>query len=323
MGKTIFVSLLGSVLLTACANTVDEPSGPTSTSVGTGGGGGGGPSSPEGFARFSDPLAWCAVRGSGEVVCWQPVLGVSEAQPSGTLTTVPGIDDATAVTVQFYAACAHRASGKIACWGTNEAGELLSLTPNGEAFTTATALPGIDAVAVSSAIHSTCVIRKGGQVACFGVGTPAAVDVPGLTDAIAVAGGASGCALRASGQVWCWQGVGAAPEAVPFIDDATQLSLSDVGGCALHASGEVSCWHTKELSSAQKIPGFSNVTRVKAGGTEVCAIDHAGDVSCWPWWEPSAMPADIHDARDIGLDYSQRCVIHTSGELECGGVSGS
>jgi hypothetical protein len=315
MSKTIFASLF--VLLSACADTVDD------TTASTSGAGGGAPIDPESFVRFADGLAWCAVRGSGEVVCWQAVLGVGEAQPSGKLTTVPGIDHATEVAVQFYAACARRASGKIACWGTNEAGELLSLMPNGEAFTTATDLPGIDAIAVSNAIHSTCVIRIGGQVACFGIGLPTPTDVPGIMDAVAIAGGAQGCALRASGQVWCWPGVGSAPSPIPFIDDAIDISMSEAGACAVHGNGEVSCFQPNAPATAQKIHGFSHVTRVKAGLEEVCAIDATGDVSCWPWWDPAgATPTDIHGARDVGLDYAQHCVIHTTGELKCGGLSG-
>jgi hypothetical protein len=326
MPKTTLPSLLAALLLTACAGTIDTS--PDTTSSSSGGGGSGG-ASPDGglpgsptFLRFSESLAWCATRGTGEVVCWQPVLGVEDTQPNAVMTTVPGVNDATSVAVQFYAACALRASGKVACWGTNEAGELLSIGAWDTVITTATDLPGVEATAVSSALHSTCILRKGGQVACFGGGSATPVAVPGVADARAIAGGTLGCAVRASGSVACWVGIGAAPATVAGVDDAIETSVSDVGACALHASGEVSCWNWGEEAFATKVPGFQDEVRLKVGLDRVCALDAGGSVKCWTWWNGSAEDTPIHDAVDIGHDYSQLCVIHASGKLECGGVSG-
>lgn len=203
-----------------------------------------------------------------------------------------------------------------------ETGELLSLNVGAAAITTATDLPGVEAIAVSSALHSTCILRKGGRPACFGEGTTAPADVPGVADAIAIAGGALGCAVRASGSVVCWPGIGAAATAVSGIDDAVGTSVSDSGACALHASGEVSCWKWGEESLAMKVPGFESEVRLKTGSYQVCALDAGGAVKCWAWWNGSAEDTAIHDAVDIGHDVNQLCVIHTSGELDCGGASG-
>jgi hypothetical protein len=323
MRETNFAPILSAVLLIACNGGVEVPSsasasGASSTGAGTGSGGGG-PSGPESFQRFSDDLPWCAVRASGKVVCWQPVSGLADAQPQGELTTVPGVDDATAVSVQFDSACARRASGKVACWGDNVDGDLLSLVPEGEVLTTATDLPGIDALAVSIANHSTCVIHDGGHVGCFDMGT--LTDVPELSDAVQLSGGS--CALRASGNVVCWSGFGTPAEVIAFIGDATQISVTSGGGCALHATGKVSCWKAGLPQSTLPIYGFSSVIRLKAGALEVCAIDEARDVSCWSWWGDPAAPADIHDAWDIGVDNNGlRCVISTTGALRCGSVTG-
>jgi hypothetical protein len=334
MHELKMIPLLAAVFLTACAGGVETASTATSgastssggssgssSGSGNGGGGSGGPSGPESFVRFSEGLSWCAVRASGKVVCWEPVEGLWKTQPKDELTTILGVDDATAATVQFDAACALRASGKVACFGTNIGGAIPSVPP-GATVLTPTDAPGIDALAISSVWGSMCLLRPGGQVSCFGTNPP--VDVPGLTDATAISGGASGCALRASGQVACWQGFGAPLEPVSFIDDATQISVSEHYACALHASGEISCWALNDSSGALKVPGFAHAIRVNAADDEVCVIDQARDLWCWSWtWSIPAAPADLHDVWDLGSDSMGHCVIHTTGAFECGFVSGS
>jgi hypothetical protein len=333
MHEISFAPVLAAVFLTACAGGAEVTSAATSgastgsgsgSGSGSGGGvGGGGPSGPESFVRFSEGLSWCAVRASGKVVCWEPVQGLAGTQPKDKLTTVVGVDDATAATVQYDAACVRRASGKVACWGTNHAGEIFSLAPDATVLT-ATDAPGIDALAISSSWYSMCLLRPGGQVSCLGNDTYSPVDVPGLTDATDISGGAQGCALRASGEVACWHGIGAPLEPVTFIHDATQISVSVSFACALHATGEISCWALNDASGALKVPGFAHAIRVKTDDSEVCIIDQARDVWCWSWtWSIPAAPTDLHDAWDVGSDGFGPCVIHTTGALDCGAVLGS
>ncbi len=70
----------------------------------------------------------CAVRASGQVVCWGN--NSSGQMADGTTTSarrpvvIPGIDDAVAVGAGFSHACAARASGRVTCWGSNRHGEL-------------------------------------------------------------------------------------------------------------------------------------------------------------------------------------------------------
>ncbi len=70
----------------------------------------------------------CAVRATGQVVCWGNNSFGQMAD--GTTTTarrpvvIPGIDDAIAVGAGFSHACAARASGRVTCWGSNRHGEL-------------------------------------------------------------------------------------------------------------------------------------------------------------------------------------------------------
>jgi hypothetical protein len=304
-------------LLTACSGSVETTPSPTSTSPGTGGAGGG-PDGPESFVRLAEGIPWCAVRASGKVACWEQA-GYDDFTVPGVVSAVPGIDDAIAATAGFYAVCVLRASGKVACWGSNEEGELGSLPLM---VGTPTDLPGVEAIGVSSGIHVLCFIRPGGQVTCQGV-SPDAGDVPGLVDAAQISGGMFGCAVRRNGQVACWPGLGMEAEPIAFITDATRVSASDDLGCALHATGEVSCWQLAVAGSTTKIKGFAHVRRLGVAGQQVCAADEAGDVACFHWGDAEASPVALHTAWDASASYSDPCVIHVDGALECGDVTGS
>lgn len=72
----------------------------------------------------------CAVRESGEVVCWgrgvEGQLGGApdNAESSRTPIAVQGLSDAIAIAAGYRHACALSASGELSCWGANEAGQL-------------------------------------------------------------------------------------------------------------------------------------------------------------------------------------------------------
>ena len=71
----------------------------------------------------------CALLGTGEVACWgrndKGQLGDGTRTNSvGSATRVSGIDNAVAIHVGPYRACALLADGQIMCWGNNEYGVL-------------------------------------------------------------------------------------------------------------------------------------------------------------------------------------------------------
>lgn len=117
-------------------------------------------------AALSDGgLFSCALRKSGQVVCWgenrDGQLGIGSRAPSPQPATVVGIDDATAITAGGRHACALRRSGQVFCWGDNMLGQLGDGTTAARAHPVAVlGLPGSPAMvddpvrAVETARHA-------------------------------------------------------------------------------------------------------------------------------------------------------------------------
>lgn len=108
----------------------------------------------------------CAASRDGSVLCWprsflDGPIGVPEPR------LVPGISDATAVTVGHGFACALLGSGGIACWGRNFAGHLGDGTLDDAERPTRVVGIG-DAVEVVAGGAHACAVRAGGQLVCWG-----------------------------------------------------------------------------------------------------------------------------------------------------------
>jgi len=77
--------------------------------------------------RADDGYGTCAVRATGETVCWgendQGQAGNGTTASSPTPVTVSGVARATAISVGTRFACALIPS-RVACWGTNDAGQV-------------------------------------------------------------------------------------------------------------------------------------------------------------------------------------------------------
>jgi alpha-tubulin suppressor-like RCC1 family protein len=183
---------------------------------------------------------------------------------------------------------------------------LLSVNP-------ARALPPVAYADVTTGGRHACGLLTTGSVQCWGnnsngqlgnnalVSSSSAVDVIGVSNAVAVAaGGNHSCALGADGRVKCWGknlqgqlGDGSTtdrtiPVPVLNITDATAISASsDFNGnstCALLASGNVTCWGddlggTTNLTTPTTVAGLSGSTSISVGSTHMCAV-RAGQVWC-------------------------------------------
>ena len=212
---------------------------------------------------------------------------------------VPGIDDATDISLGYDHTCALHEAGEISCWGRNHYGQL----GNGEEKVGRhSAVPqqvvGItDAIAVETgALTTTCALHENGEVSCWGqsdlgeLGTNAdpsddhsavPVKIEGIADAIAVAAGLYHvCALHETGEVSCWgagyfgqlgndeevaDGYSAAPVKAIGISDATAISAGHHHTCALHPTGEVTCWGSNifgQLGSGKPLANHLSVIPV-------------------------------------------------------------
>lgn len=217
----------------------------------------------------------CGLTREGDVYCWgdagQGQLGL--LQPAQAMTgyavKVQGLQGAVRIAAGNASTCAVLRLGSVVCVGT---GSLLAQPQDDPG--TPQVLPGIsDAVDVSLFDGHACVLRAGGQVACWGRNgfgqlgaaaspgtqtTPVPVaGLPGPAKAVA-AGYGFACALMVAGTVHCWgnaadyqlgvgylaNGVTTAFGQVVGITDATALSAGLTHACAALDGGYVQCWGT-------------------------------------------------------------------------------
>ncbi len=161
----------------------------------------------------------CALVSGGTVQCWgdKPYEDTDAGGTPGTCTgpcsttpvAVPGLANATAISVSGGSLCALVAGGTVECWGFDPVA--------------VTGLTGVTAITMG--IGSVCALLSGGTVQCWGTdefgllgngfsgsecnnGIPCStmpVTVAGITNATAVsAGGTSACVLLPGGTVQCW-----------------------------------------------------------------------------------------------------------------------
>lgn len=254
------------------------------------GNGSGGPgqfsTSPVQVQNLSDALAVaagtahsCALRATGNVVCWgsngNGRLGdgtttarfapVAVLNPNGSaLSGIVGVSAGELHT------CAARVDGTLRCWGSPGL-----LGTGGSVPNSAFAVPVAnltDAVSVAAGRLHTCAVRVTGGVACWGnnffgqlglgfteaqsVNRASPGDVPDLTEVTALsAGGHHTCALRTNGTVRCWgnnnfgqigDGTTAdarpSPTAAQGVGGVVVLALGFFHSCARRADGDVRCW---------------------------------------------------------------------------------
>ena len=167
----------------------------------------------------------CAVRATGELVCWG--FNSNCELGDGTLTTrtqpvsVPGVSDLVEVDAGTSFTCVRHGSGTVSCWGVNTVGQL----------------------GRSTVTTQECV--------------PAAVS--GVTDAVNLSAGigsvaAHVCAVRATGAVVCWgrndvgqlgngtTGSSSTPLPVLQVHDAREVACGELHTCASQSNGAVACW---------------------------------------------------------------------------------
>lgn len=217
----------------------------------------------------------CAVTRDGDVYCWgdagQGQLGM--LQPAQAMAEhavkVQGLQGAVRVAAGNGSTCAVLRAGSVACVGHGS----LQAQPQDDLGAPQTLAGIADAMDVSIFDGHGCVLRAGGQVACWGRNgfgqlgvaasagtqtTPVPVaGLPGPAKSVTVGYGFS-CALMVAGTVHCWGnhtdyqlGVGYLPRDVTTgfgqvvgITDAKALSAGLTHACAALDGGYVQCWGT-------------------------------------------------------------------------------
>jgi large repetitive protein len=283
------------------------------------------------IGEFVNPVSWgkvaCSVGASGAVWC----SGESQfGSPLGNgyeRVRIPGISNATQVSVGADSTCALLGGGTVKCWGFNGWGQLGNGT--------------------------------------F-VSSDSPVDVSGLTNVVQIEVGQTyACARKSDGTVWCWgngdvsrNGTGtttSTPVQLTSITGASDLSLGDGMGCVLIGGG-VKCWgyavngrlgnpfngagitSTPQIvrtsaASSSSAYHLSNVVEISsyANAAFTCARKSDGAVFCWG--DSSVSQAGlasgsstfarqisgITGASSIAIGALHGCVLASAGSVWCWG----
>jgi alpha-tubulin suppressor-like RCC1 family protein len=168
--------------------------------------------------------------------------------------------------------------------------------------------------------------------------------MPGVTDPLAIAVGLrTVCAIDGRKRVAC----GVYPDlyedmfdhrmtAVPNLERAQAIAVSDGAACALLDDGRVRCWtnHMVETVSEKHERlrnepgpvydvGLSNIAALAASESDYCTVDHAGTVGCWRPNEGSTdpLPGPQIDAPVVELvaGAEHHCARDREGRVTCWG----
>lgn len=206
-------------------------------------------------AVAAGPGHTCALRTDESVWCWGGGSPPRSMSPTRVLANGLG---ATDVAAGADHTCALFRSGDVRCWGTNNQGALGVGSSEYVSSSTPMAVVDLDdATEIAAGGYTTCVIRLGGAVSCWGqVNGVAAVrpqPVAGLSSVRRIAVGTGNvCAIREDESLWCF---------------------------GLNTNGEVGDGTSMFRSSPVRV--LEGVADVSFGTNHTCAVLTDGGVRCW------------------------------------------
>jgi len=257
----------------------------------------------------------CAITRSGELHCWGTVARSKLQRP----TRVDGLSDVREVAIGSSHACAVVGAGSVRCWGANAYGQLgngttLELDPRRVAIVAD--LHDARAVVVGSS--TSCALRKGGDVVCWGAErsnkasmrtTPGPIAGLPRLSSIGVSNQDRVWGLSTEGSVYSWGNLPKPPneaikvEGWPYLEQlvtgvqhrcsitADRQSVQCAGNSLTGATGLDPASGTTGLDNLLKrvppppphdVPGLSGVSSkavLAAGGQMTCVLD-GGELAC-------------------------------------------
>lgn len=163
---------------------------------------------------------------------------------------------------------------------------------------------GTDVVSLAAGSGHGCLLRRSGNVECWGGLSPRAFrageepshlvprPMPDLHHVVGLAAGGTSttCAIQADATVRCW-GPDEAPRPTEGVR-AVQVAIGQAHTCFVDPEGRVGCWgynghgqlgdgSTESASEPRTVPGLDDVRAVATGYFHTCALRRDGRVWCW------------------------------------------
>lgn len=269
------------------------------------------------LAVSAERSATCAIRHTGDVVCWGEARLVWAGKPP------PG--PFREVVLNESCAVGLRPTGVLEGWG-----ESCAPPPPG------------DHVAVS-AQHEACALRKDGDIVCWGFhggvyhppsGAPSPFPPspprvrPGPFTRVAQ-GASHTCAIQGNGALRCWgqcifrdNKTTDCPARVPAPAGVwTEVASGENYSCALSTPGEITCWG--DPSVAMHPPAGKGFRALSARGDVACAIDARQEIQCWGRpvrWNATTYTPPAGPFSGLSVGGAHVCGLRLDGKLSCWGV---
>ena len=309
----------------------------------------------------------CSLHKDGTVSCWGGGPSENRGENSSPIPIadadlprkIEGIIDATAIVSGGDKQCVLHKAGTVSCWGydfySRRDGSYYSdsygeLDRDSEIPTYSPGkINGItDAVEISAAGNSACVVLSGGQVACWGdneygqlgngsiENSLAPVLVTGITDAVSVAVGWEHiCAVHSDNTISCWgrneygqlgnqtTNDSSIPVKVLNVDDAKSVHPGLWYTCYIHLDEGVSCWGNGNrgvFNDGNSYPESDNPCLDME-----CEIEWGNsDWSYTPYFdyilaEPNRIPG-LSNVKNLSVGVLYACAIFDNDSLSCWGV---
>lgn len=212
----------------------------------------------------------CAILTTGAMMCWgysgDGGLGNASAFNTATPVVVTGVISPTAIGLGQQHTCAV-VSGGVKCWGTNDAGQLGNNGSTAMKYLTAVDVVGItNAIAVAAGYSHTCAVTSVGTVKCWG--SALALGNPAVT-------------INAK-----------TPVDVPGLTGVVGIAAGRGHTCAVTSGGAVKCWGanssgqignggTATATSPVDATTSGTAVAVSAGTYLSCALLSSGQTQCW------------------------------------------
>ncbi len=259
----------------------------------------------------------------GRVICWGSNKDITQVKSTDQETTPPtaiaGVEEAVAVAVGSYHACALTSAGTVFCWGSNSYGEIGAGDRPDRSSIPAMVKGLADVADVALDYNISCARTKEGKVFCWGsnmygmLGASASYQsampqaISGLPPIRRLGVEHShACALSNEGEVFCWGSneynrlgrhrlrESRTPLKVEELKDITDIAVGMDHNCALRSDNTVHCWGSRlngrlgdgmvsEYHTPMNVPNLKQAVSLCSGeyGWETCAVRGDGVQVCW------------------------------------------